>query len=450
MTNTKIPKQAWNLKFGAWCLVIGISLWLILTVNSQVAPPPPPAAAEFQLINGIIHLHTPVSGGNRSIDDYLKLANERHIGILIITDHDNLNYSYSIHPLRWLIKKTVEKESVLNFGISRYLELINDAGKNNPAVTIIDGVESIPFYYWTGSAIKTQPANRFTTRRELMLHNRGKHMLVIGLKTPSAYEHLPLIANGLSRYDAYHGQQNEAPYQDLIDYVNKQGGLTFWAHPEAEEKRSQEGITIHTLSYHESLLHTRDYTGFSVFSEGYTKIGRIGGIWDTVLTEYCAGKRKSPVWAIGELDDYGEKSIDGIQTIFLLNDNSYDGIINALKSGKIYVVTKSGNNPLLRLERFTIEDRANPQKVASSGDEITISGTPLIRIKLTHQSPPTSAKVTVKLIRNGRLLKEYNETLPYETAFADNDIKAGEKTYYRLDITDEFGGKVISNPIFVK
>ena len=33
--------------------------------------------------------------------------------------------------------------------------------------------------------------------------------------------------------DQYESDQGAKPYQLLINYVNKQGGLMFWAHPEA-------------------------------------------------------------------------------------------------------------------------------------------------------------------------------------------------------------------------
>jgi hypothetical protein len=418
---------------------------------------------KYQQVNGVIHLQTPVSGGTRRIGDYIKLAREHNISIVIITDHDSLNYEYSIYPLRWLVKKTVVKESVFNYGVNEYLELINNRRTSNPDILLVDGVESIPFYYWSGS-YQTNLKDKLG-RRELILNDRGKHILAIGLNSPDAYEHLPVIGNGYSRYDAYHGGQADKPYQDLIDYVNAKGGVTFWAHPEAGEKWMREGITVNTSPYYESILNTIDYTGFAVLPEGYQKVGRIGGLWDEVLKAYCAGKRKSPVWAIGELDDYGNKPIDIVQTIFLLNDKSYNEIINALKSGKMYAVSKAKGDqtPLLSLERFTVHDKSNPKEMAYSGDEIACKGNPFIKIRLSHKPvsiparPPMdiggrsggSAKITLKLIREGKLIKEYNESLPCEITFEDNHFSLGTKTYYRVDVTDEFNGKIVSNPIFV-
>lgn len=444
-----------RVKFPISSLVIGICCFLTIVIVfphfkliSQSPAVKNESFRQYQQVNGVLHLQTPVSGGTRRVDDYIKLAREHGIGIIIITDHDTLSYEYSIYPLRWLVRKTVKKDSVFTYGVNNYLESIHNRQAANPDILLVDGVESTPFYYWAGSFQKKLRDK--LGKHELTLHNRGKHILVIGLNSPDAYEHLPTIGNGCSNYDAYHDDQTDKPYQDLIDYVNSKGGVTFWAHPEADEKWMKEGVAVNTPPYYESLLNTINYTGFSVLSEGYQKVGRIGGLWDEILKTYCLGKRKLPVWIIGELDDYGNKPIDMLQTVFLLQNKSYREVINAMKSGKIYAVSKSGRqeSPLLSLERFTIQDSANPNTTAYSGDEIICNGKPLIKIRLTHNRTSPSAKVTLKLVREGKLIKEYNESLPAEITFEDNPIQS-VKTYYRVDVTDEFGGKIVSNPIFL-
>jgi hypothetical protein len=450
MTKTQRVKfPAIRLVIGFCCLLAIVIIFPHVKLLSQSPSAMNEPSRKYQPVNGVLHLQTPVSGGTRSIDKYIKLARERGIGVVIITDHDTLSYEYAIYPLRWLVKRTVVKDSVLNYGVNNYLELIHNQQSANPDIVLIDGVESTPFYYWSGS-FQTRLRDKLG-RRELTLYNRGKHMLVMGLNTSDAYENLPLIANGCSRYDAYHGNQADKPYQYLIDYVNSKGGVIFWAHPEAEEKWMKEGVAVNTTPYCESILDTINYTGFSVLSEGYQKVGRIGGLWDDVLKAYCVGKRKLPVWAIGELDDYGDKPIDIVQTVFLLEDKSYSGVINAMKSGKMYAVSKSGRQgiPLPVLERFVIQDSANLETIAYSGDEIICNGKPLIKIRLTHNPVSKSAKVTIKLIKEGKLIKEYNESSPCEITFDDNLPGVGVKTYYRVDVTDEFGGKIVSNPIFV-
>ncbi|MFH1232038.1 MAG: hypothetical protein V1709_11155, partial [Planctomycetota bacterium] len=315
--------------------IIGLIIFLILTPylvfskpNNKNQPHPQPPSEPplitdntFHHIAAAIHLQTPISGGKRSLNDYIKLAKQHEIGILIITDHDNQRYEYGIWPFRWLIKKTFEETSVLKYGIEKYFPLLKQAGSSSDDVLIIDGVESMPFYYWEGSYFQ----------KNLSLNDRGKHLLVIGLNDVNAYKNLPLVANGKSRFNQYNSSQGYAPYQDLINYVNSKGGLVFWSHPEARESKLIRGIKVNTLAYPEAIEATTNYTGFGIFWEGYQKIGLPNGIWDNVLKEYCDGRRSKPVWAIGELDDYGEKDISRLLTVLLLKQKSYQTAIDALR-----------------------------------------------------------------------------------------------------------------------
>jgi len=439
-------------KYRKSVLLIGLApaLLIIAAFGQKLIPQNPVQAtgkntsAGTQHIKSVIHLQTPVSGGTRSIKSYISLARNNGIDILIITDHDNLFYEYAIHPLRWLLKQGVEKASVFTYGTDNYLKQIKSLADNREKVLLIDGVESTPFYYWSGS-FQINPNDKFAMR-ELALNNRGVHLLVIGLNDEKAYRKLPALANSCSSFDAYHGNLGAKPYQELIDYVNDKNGVVIWAHPEASEKWLKEGVLIQTQPYQELLLSTRDYTGFSIFAEGYQKVGKIGGIWDQVLSEYCSGSRKKPIWAIGELDDYGNKDLNSIQTIFMINTISYAEVMNALKNGKVYTLIRQSKtqNKSLLLEEFSVGDNRS-KEMGSSGDIVTCRTAPVIKIKLA--GAPDS-KATVKLVKNGKLLKEFNDSLPIEISFIDN-TGIINKSFYRLDITDEFGNKIISNPIFV-
>ncbi|MEK7448212.1 MAG: hypothetical protein AAB019_01885 [Planctomycetota bacterium] len=442
-----------------------------------------PLKQDYRQLKGVIHLQTPVSGGTRTINDYIQLARQSQIDVLVITDHDTQKYEYSLWPLRWLTNYVVEEKSVFKFGVSRYLKQIETAAKQNQDIVIIDGMESAPFYYWSGSPFQNN----------LTLNNRGQHLLVIGLKQADAYQKLPVISNGYSNYDQYHGDQSTRPYQDLIDYVTARNGLVFWAHPEAKESMKMNGVNINTIPYPTVLRQTFNYTGFAIFEEGYQKVGQIGGVWDEVLKEYCQGKRKSPVWAMGELDDYGKKILNSVLTVFLVNPaklvppqagdgvkeknyaatavrwtpkshtdsfgesrpNRDASVLEALKTGRMYVVTNYKNKALMQLEDFSVSaSSADKNEIfAISGEEIGCPGKPLLHIKISHRNvsgQPEKYPITVKIIRNGRLIKEFNETTPFETDFQDNYFEEKEKFYYRLDVTDELNNKLITNPIFVR
>jgi hypothetical protein len=426
-------------------------LFLPLSISGRItgdSKPAPPETTPFKHIAGAVHLQTPVSGGKRTIDDYLKLAREKDIGILIITDHDTQKYEYGIWPLRGLIKKTVESPSVFKYGCENYFALIRQANSSSNDVLIIDGVESMPFYYWSGGYFN----------KDLSLNDRGKHILVIGLNDAQGYKNLPLIGNGKSRFSQYEGSQSYTPYQDLIDYCNARGGCVFWSHPEAKESKSIRNIIVNTLPYPEALKATLNYTGFAIFEEGYQKIGIPNGIWDTVLKEYCENKRTNPVWAIGELDDYGNKDIDKVLTVFLLKHKTYQSAIDSLKNGKTYTLLKGHSASHLVLEEFYLYNpSASPASsgqvggVAYSGEEFVTSSAPYLKIKISQKTPSRGTKATMKIIRQGMVIKEVNQTLPIEVKFKDNyQIKSGERIYYRLDVVDEKMNCLISNPIFVR
>lgn len=401
----------------------------------------------FKHVAGAIHIQTPVSGGKRTFSDYLQLARQNDIGIMVVTDHDTQKYQYGLWPLRGLIKKTVDEPSVFKYGVDNYFKLIQQANSLANDIILIDGVESIPFYYWSGSYF----------RDTLALNDRGKHILVVGMNDVNAYKNLPLIGNGKSRFNQYDGPQAYAPYQDLIDYVNSKGGLTFWAHPEAKESKSTQKIIVNTLAYPECVKATTNYTGFGVFWEGYQKIGLPNGTWDEVLKEYADGRRANPAWAIGEIDDYGDKDLSRLVTIFMLKEKTYKAAIGALKTGKTYTVLRAKDSPPPMLDDFCIYHTAQPT-IAYSGDELVTSSTPTIRIKVsfknggnrTEKSP--KMKATLKVIRHGKVIKEVNQALPITLNFKDNykPTRPGERIYYRLEVIDEKNGRLISNPIFVK
>ena len=438
--------------------------------EKQPSQPPPISAPAntFHHVAGSIHLQTPVSGGKRTFNDYLQLARQNEIGILVVTDHDTQKYQYGLWPLRGLISKTVDEPSVFKYGVENYFKLIQQANSLANDIILIDGVESMPFYYWSGSYF----------RGTLALNDRGKHMLVIGMNDVNAYKDLPLIGNDKSRFNQYDGPQGYAPYQDLINYVNSKGGLTFWAHPEAKESKSIQKIIVNTLAYPECVKATTNYTGFGIFWEGYQKIGLPNGAWDEVLREYCDGRRAKPAWAIGETDDYGDKDIARLVTVFMLKEKSYKSAIEALKTGQTYTVLKSAELPPLMLDDFCVYNTAQPN-ISYSGDELVTSSTPTIRIKISfkngsdisgkstkitkpQRSPDYFGKATLKVIRQGKVIKEVNQALPITLSFKDDykpartddrsggPTKPGERIYYRLEVIDEKNGRLISNPIFVK
>ena len=248
-------------------------------------------------------------------------------------------------------------------------------------------------------------------------------------------------------FDQYHGDLGSMPYQNFIDYVNKKGGLTFWAHPEAEYILEIGNVSFETREHTHELLEAADYTGFSMFYEGYEKVGKPGGIWDGLLVEYCQGLRKTPVWAICglALDTSGlSQRMRDLQTIILAPERSSKAVLEALKGGRVYVIR--GERGLdFSLDKFFLSDESGRAK-GFVGDNVEIEGRPVLHIEGSFLND--QQEVEVKIIKEGKAVKVYKIETPFQITYYDDNI-VHQKSYYRLEIRGK-GWVLVTNPIFVR
>lgn len=467
-------------------------LFLLLTATAK-------AEDTYIRLHGVIHLDTNISDGVLSPEEMIKKVREAGIQVAIINDKDNQRVEYGIFPLRNIIKKVVERGSVMTYGARAYLERIKAIAKENPDMVILPGVEAVPFYYWTGGLFN----------RDLKLVGFHKHILVIGLKEASDYEGIPsvsynnpavpgiwclinlwplvlliagvwmaryrkarviqfsrfkvtstqrpflipgvllgiggvlLVINNFPYcprlYEQYHGDRGILPYQNLIDYVNKKGGMTFWAHPEARGRFKIGDIELDTQPYYTDLLKARDYTGFAVFAEGMRYTGSPGGVWDKLLIEYVEGKRERPVWAIGELDYKEGNWMGDTQTVFLVKDKTKKEILDALRNGRVYAVM---GEPKPVLEAFQVWDEVGERWV-EMGETASVGGRTRIRIKVVLSDGRT---MTLRLVRGGEVIKTIRFDGILDEEWEDNLPIQTRKAYYRVDIDS----RLVTNPIFVR
>ena len=290
-------------------------------------------AADYQQIAGLIDLRTTFSDGNLDPESLVKLARKKGFSVLIFNDHDRLAMEYGIFPLRNILKKRVELNSINKRGAQSYLDSIREVGKKYPEMIIIPGSETAPFYYWTGSYF----------RKNLTAHNHERRILTIGMERAEDYQDLPIIHNGISTrfaakhlpvvvffcipltlgifllrrkgvyrisgvtigvlsilfiintnpfrsspFDQYHGDQGIAPYQMVIDYVNSRGGLSFWNYPETKSGVRKRGpIFVNTPPYPKVLEESKGYTGFAAIYGDTITITEPGNLWDQILLAYC-------------------------------------------------------------------------------------------------------------------------------------------------------------------
>jgi len=322
-------------------------------------------AAEPVQIPCAVQIATTASDGKHTVPEIIAACRNQGIKAVILADRDLMQWEYGVWPLRNVFKKTVRHKSLFTYGIRRYLAELENLQKQNPDLIVIAGVESAPFYYWKGSVFND----------DLTLVDWHKHVLAVGLKDAGDYAMLPVIGNkkalalpfiarnlylfwpllligagavwckrrrmraGLIavaigavflvnnfpfryyRFDQYRGDQGSKPYQGYIDYVNAQGALAFWVHPEACNQCRVGNVRIDTEAYPLELYRTSGYTGFSILYDGEKKIGAHAGMWDRLLEAYCQGKRRQPAWAIGTLgfDNTGDlgAALEDLRTVVL-------------------------------------------------------------------------------------------------------------------------------------
>ena len=269
-------------------------------------------------------------------------------------------------------------------------------------------------------------------------------------------------------YDAYDTDAGTAPVQAFIDYVNSRGGMVFWAHPEVEQKFTRLGIEQYTPAYPDDLLRTQDYAGFAIFWEGMRYVGLPGGIWDQVLTQFCAGERTRPVWALGELDyeeDWDPRAIEETLTILLLpkrsgsvTDYTHQDVLDALRGGKMYAARNFAGTRI-RVDDFSIAAGDGARR-AYSGDtlDIAVPTSGHLRIRTID----TTRSMTFEVLRDG--IRQEVFSVPdteagktFDFTFKVDPPGAGAaptgarpaKAFYR--VLGRYAGTAVvaTNPIFV-
>jgi len=467
----------------------------------------PFCSGETKQLRAAIHTHSTVSDGKYSLEDLSKIAEDKDIDVLIITDHALIKAEYGIPLFRNFLKLPITLSSIIKYGPDKYLDEIDEVNKKNQDIIVIPGSEVTPFYYWSGNPFK----------KNLTINNWQKQILVIGYKNKKEIKNLPIASNNIfspgilkllnllwpivfiiigikvyavkkdkelklelqtlrikkqpykkigavlivlgvmfsfnntlslwRKYDLYHGDIGISPYQDLIDYANKNDLLCFWSAPEASSNKTVRGVRIRTEPYPNDLLKSSSYTGFGILYEGYRKVGGIGGVWDKTLNEYCSGKRKNPVWAIGEIDFHGNESgkqINSVQTVLQNCKKEKNAVLKSLKNGNMYALYRCKDYSLI-LENFKIITKDNASY--SMGQTATTQKRFKILISLSC-SDGQEREVTVNLVKNGKLFKKIQAKIPLTRIISD--MPNTKMSYYRLDIRGKYPNIIMSNPVFVK
>ena len=457
---------------------------------------PSSSFAIYIQLDGIADVKTNFSEGCASIKDIGNQSERLGIDAVIFGDYARNSIEFGAKPFERIFKNTTEGPSVLGRGASGFISEINDNDRQIKETLLIPGVETIPFYYWSGSNFD----------KNLTAHNWDKHLLVVGLPTAQEYEQLPLpnsnfslnytdpllnqfiiigflfmlsvgaVYKGYVRvitvplmvllllltfnnhpfqsspFDAYHGDQGMKPYQNMIDYANSKGAMVFWNHMESSSGIRQQGTTsLETLPYPDDLLKTKNYTGFQVVGDNPINLAEAGQQWDQVLMEYLQGQRQKPVWGYGSNDylceDQNGDRLGSVRTVFLVREKNRDTLLDAMRKGRMYAVRQSDDNRL-SLDEFTVEDQKTGQQ-ATLGQELTSTDFPAVKIKL-RSIKGGNKTAQIQIIRNGVLAKQESVSLPYELTWRDVGNKQEGRVYYRVKASVNSMDHLVSNPIFVK
>ena len=469
-----------------------IAAWLFVLVLW-----PQGVQAEYQQWDLAVNVKSRFSTGCSSVQELMTQAEANGLDGLLFGDHDRKSIQYGVPYVERVLRAKMGSPSLLDNGAAVYLSEINQVDKSDATLVLVPGVESAPFYYWTGSPLD----------KNLVAHNWDKHLLIVGLPNSRDYEELPILNSSLttrylgdgyflflifcvgamiglygfmgkrrrgisfvftvimgllaanthpfksSPFDQYHGDQGVQPYQDLIDYADSKGALVFWNHLETPMSEEIQGdliqVKTQTDSHPEDLLLTHHYTGFQAM--GYSPISAVepGKEWDQVLAQYLDGKRDRPVWGYGpndfQCEGEGDSLLGGVRTVVLAKQKNRPAMVEALGAGRMYAVKQGASQSRLSLDAFELIDPVTGNR-AVMGEELKTANPPNIKLKLSATGDASTARAEVRLIRNGQLVKQGGLTLPYEGVWQDTPLS--QRGYYRLLIEIDADNQLVSNPIF--
>jgi hypothetical protein len=485
----------------------------ILAVMIAVLFPNKELLAEtYKPLVGIVHIHSRASSGLLSLDEIARQAESSGIEAVVLTENFHLEFSYGLPPYPELFRVSRAFPSLTGPEMADYLKSVELINRRHPKVILIPGVEVVPHYFWTGSfwsddltmhdaqknilvtgldrpedykglpATGNPGAARYGSRSlirasPLLLVLAGLVLLatksvrrykVGGFRVSQRRRHwksalcLLVIGGAWSAYNApftvsaysIKGREaGNAPYQSLIDHVNRLGKVSIWSYPEAKDYHiypipilPRAGkFTIRTDPHPEILLETQDYSAFGAIYRDNTTAEWPGRTWDKTLEEYCTGSRKSPPWGVGELGFHGggRKNLADVLTIFYVRKPTTEEVLTALSSGRMYAVIPR-SNVRVQIAHFVLRSGV---KEAVMGETLTLEPGEPLTLNLTLETVDgASHPFRAVLVRNGEPWQELEGSTPFSIALEDAPPLDRRCTYYRLWMRKPH--RLVTNPLF--
>lgn len=243
-----------------------------------------------------------------------------------------------------------------------------------------------------------------------------------------------------------------APHQKLIDHVERLGGAAVWSFPEApdagERRFGPVRVTWRTDPHPDDLLKTFRYTAFGALYEQPTRVTDPGGVWDRLLAQYAAGERSRPAWALGESgfhDVSAGKRLGTVQTVFLVAERTEAGVLEALRRGRLYALTRTAQVGLA-LSELTV---GAPGGVAGPGDTLRAAAGDPITLRVAIDATDGAAEpVRVTLVRNGAAVEAWAGQTPFQVTY--RETFDGTPLVLRIDARGRASHRLVASPVFVQ
>ena len=475
-------------------------LWLL------GASTPAVAATGYERLAAVVHVHSDLSTGEFALDDLTEMAARQGIGAVLLSENYLTRVEYSVPPFRALTRVTYAARDVHD-DLGAYFARVARGRAARTDVLIVPGVEVMPHYFWSGSpfglsmtlhgtqknllvwgldrgalqrlpvigntavggaglqavldglpAILIVPGVLLLTRPRTYRRRLGRGVAVVrrrawlpglllcGVAIVAVARAWPFTATAHPPW----ADAGAAPYQDVIDYVDRAGGVSVWSLPEARDAGEQAvgpvRVAWSTEPYPDDLLKTFGYTAFGAIYEDTTRVERPGEAWDRLLGEFASGQRTRVPWALGEAafhDPSAGKRLGSVQTVFFVHERTEAGVLEALRTGRMYALQR-GRDTALALTDFTAS--AGGAEAISGETLRTSSGTALeVSVALTLE--PRPADVRVALVRNGAVIAAWTGSTPFRATHRER--WDGQAAVFRLEARAA-GGRLLSNPIFVR
>jgi hypothetical protein len=468
--------------------------------RAAIAPVPSPEALTEMV--AVLHVHSSAGDGASSPLDLARAARRDGVDALVLTDHLLERVSYAPWPVGNALGVALSLPSVMTHGLDRYFREAEEAERRTPGLVVLPGFEVTPFARFVGSpwsgSLELQGWHRHLLILGLEDTPALRRLPVAGNRAGGVYnswsalfllpaagfawaarrlarpayreatlgafrlrqrrhpvrEVLALLASAsalwigfpfrVEPYSPVGADPGEAPFHALITRVRRLGGITLWAHPEAgADARGPLGIRAVTRPYPD-LVRGTDADGFGALSEGLRRLAPPGGIWDQALEDYLRGTRTRLPVAVAELDEHravGAIDFRSLQTVCLVRERSRRGLLEAIRSGRIYGRwTPAGKEPL-RLALFRIEAAGAR---AISGGSLVARGPLTIHLGIAGGD---GTEVTARLVRRGEVIWTRRGAPPFEDSVPD---RVAGPACYRLDVEGAYPYRLIGNPIVVR